>query len=263
MPEAVHPGSFVGDSIEEFKKLPTWGKFAAVAVVGIVIYLAIRARNAASATNSTGLTGSTTTSGTQSPFPMVGNVPLLPPGVNPIYDSSGNLVGYQSSNNTGTTTNSNTGTVTPPSGTNQQPNPTSGQSNNGALLSQLPAGFQDVLGAIFNYNGTQYSIVPGGKPGGPQTIYAVQGTGYTNQQLQNIPFGTNPGQKFLLYQGPAQNTQAAMNNQNQYLRSAMPHLPTPSNNAPGQQYKPVSVDTSGSPSATPASIPGGGPIRRM
>jgi hypothetical protein len=107
MPEksgGIHPGSWIGDSVEEFKKLPTWGKFAAVGVLAVVVFLAIRARSASStaqkaaastaSTDPLGTAGAATT-GTQSPFPMVGNLPVIPNNVNPIFDSAGNPIAYQ------------------------------------------------------------------------------------------------------------------------------------------------------------------------
>lgn len=49
----IHPGSWIGDSVEEFKKLPTWGKFAILAVFVVAGYLFYRWKtNAASATTS-------------------------------------------------------------------------------------------------------------------------------------------------------------------------------------------------------------------
>lgn len=39
MAEGTQPASWVGDTVEEFKKLPTWGKFAVVAIaIGVVIF---------------------------------------------------------------------------------------------------------------------------------------------------------------------------------------------------------------------------------
>lgn len=103
----IHPGSFVGDSIEEFKKLPTWGKVGVgLAGVGIVL-VAIYEHNKAAASTAAGAslasgTGATDATGaalSQSPFSSIpsgsGSVPLLPTGVNPVYDSSGNLIAFQ------------------------------------------------------------------------------------------------------------------------------------------------------------------------
>ena len=39
MPEGTQPASWVGDTVEEFKRLPTWGKFAVVAIaIGVVAF---------------------------------------------------------------------------------------------------------------------------------------------------------------------------------------------------------------------------------
>lgn len=67
--EPIHPGSFVGDTVEEFKKLPTWGKIAIaiglVAVVGIAIYLRSRSSSQSGVTSgiSTGSAGLPTGNG--------------------------------------------------------------------------------------------------------------------------------------------------------------------------------------------------------
>lgn len=123
-------GSWVGDTMDEFKKLPTWGKVAVFAALGLVVFLAIRARSASStaqkaaastaSTDPLGTAGAATT-GTQSPFPMVGNLPVLPSGTNPIFDSAGNPIAFQQAPPTvpGSSTNGNpkpTSTPTVPSG---------------------------------------------------------------------------------------------------------------------------------------------------
>jgi hypothetical protein len=213
MPEqkAVHPGSFVGDSIEEWKKLPTWGKVAAVAVVGVVVYLAIRARNAAATTNGTATTGSTTTS------PQQQGLPSLPYGTTLLSDPNGNPQGFVGPA---------PATPPPPSDGGQGAPP---PQNPSTPFGSLPSGFKDILGFVSNVNGQSYSIVPGSNG----RIWAVAGSGYSNQQLLNMQIGPNMGQKFLFYQGQATNTQSAMNNPNHYTQNATPHLPAPSSNAPG------------------------------
>ena len=101
----IHPGSFVGDSVEEFKKMPTWGKVLAVAallgVAGYAIYQHNQANSQAATSANSANPDSSLMAGMQSPFSQVptGNngetVPYVPNGVNPIYDSQGNLVGWQ------------------------------------------------------------------------------------------------------------------------------------------------------------------------
>src|SRR5260221_14506562 len=96
MPEdkAVHPGSFVGDSVEEWKKLPTWGKIAVGVVLAVVAYLAIRARSQ-SAQSKVSPSDTGTTTGSQSPFPSINGLPLLPSNVNPVLDANGNPIAFQ------------------------------------------------------------------------------------------------------------------------------------------------------------------------
>lgn len=132
----IHPGSFVGDSVEEFKKLPTWGKVGVgLAGVGIVL-VAIYERNKAAASTAAGASvsgGSATdtsglaSSGLQSPFSSVpsgsGSVPLIPQGVNPVYDAMGNLVAFQNAPPPAPTT-TNTPPVSNPPTTPPVPKPT-------------------------------------------------------------------------------------------------------------------------------------------
>jgi hypothetical protein len=244
MPEAVHPGSFVGDSIEEFKKLPTWGKFAAVGVVGVVIFLAIRARNAASTTNSTGMTGTPTTSPTQQ------GLPSYPYGTSVLSDPNGNPIGTVQPPPPPATPPP---PPPPPPGTPPPPPPPTQNPN--SPFSSLPAGFRDVLGFVTTVNGVQYSIVPGSQG----RIWAIEGTGFTQQQLLNTPIGPQIGQKFLFYQQPNWQplttnlmTNNSTGNSSHYTQNSVPHVPNPSYNAPGTQYKPVTVSTSG-----PIAVEGG------
>jgi hypothetical protein len=96
MPESeVHPGSFVGDSVEEFKKLPTWGKALLVVGIGLGAYLVYKHRQSAGSAQSAASSALPTAAGTTSPFPSVNGLPLLPSSTNPIYDPNGGLVGYQ------------------------------------------------------------------------------------------------------------------------------------------------------------------------
>jgi len=101
MSEDIHPGSFVGDTVEEFKKLPTWGKIL-VGVIGVVVlYVGYRILTSKGSAPTSGgsLPPTSNSAGSQSPFPSVasGNssVPLLPNNVNPVYDQSGGLTAFQ------------------------------------------------------------------------------------------------------------------------------------------------------------------------
>lgn len=108
----VHPGSWIGDSVEEFKKLPTAGKVAAigalVAVAGIGLYEYRKNAGGSSGSVASGVASSGNASdpsaggGMQSPFSQVptnqGNgssVPVIPFGDAPIFDGQGNLIGWQ------------------------------------------------------------------------------------------------------------------------------------------------------------------------
>lgn len=101
----IHPGSWFGDAIEEWKKLPTWGKIGIGGGIAIFVGYLIYTRSQGGSTSSTnGLTagGLPATSGTtqaSSPYPGVqsgdSNVPVLPSGINPVFDAQGGLVAFQ------------------------------------------------------------------------------------------------------------------------------------------------------------------------
>jgi hypothetical protein len=101
----AQPGSWLGDAVEEYKGLPTWGKIlVGVAVVGVAVFAYIQWKNKASTTSSTpstSTTGSSDTTGSSGTpyYPNVSsngtNVPALPSNVNPLYSPTGTLEGYQ------------------------------------------------------------------------------------------------------------------------------------------------------------------------
>lgn len=86
-----------GDILEEFHKAKTPEKVvivvAVVAIGGIAIYL-IWNRNQASAGSAAGAVGASS-SQQQAGYPTAGGVPVLPSGVNPLFDPNGNLIGFQ------------------------------------------------------------------------------------------------------------------------------------------------------------------------
>lgn len=212
--EGVHPGSWVGDSVEEFKKLPIWGKVGVGAAGLIAVYLGYRAyassKSSTPAGNPTGASpsGASMLGGTQSPFPTVNGLPLLPPGINPIYNpTTGDTVGYQGN------------PIVNPSGpvsTSPSPSPT----NAGPLI---PYG---------SYKGPSYSNLK------PNTHYTYNGTDYTLKTgAQGRLWGINPqGQQVLLYAPQSQyptgqgsggpTTASYMSNPDHYHQSAEPHLPS-------------------------------------
>lgn len=94
----IHPGSFVGDTVEEFKRLPTWGKVTAgvvvVGVIGLALYMKSRAnaQTSASAGGSssglanlapTDLSGGTASGPTPTPTPTPTPGPIKHPGPPP------------------------------------------------------------------------------------------------------------------------------------------------------------------------------------
>lgn len=104
----VHPGSFVGDTIEEFKKLPTWGKVAVGLVVVAVIVFVWYQKTHGTGPNITG---------TQ---PIPGGIPS---GDTPVYDPNGNIIGYTQPLGPGGGTPSPTPTPSPPPPTPVPPPP--------------------------------------------------------------------------------------------------------------------------------------------
>lgn len=107
----IHPGSFVGDTVEEWKKLPTWGKFAVGGGLALIVIYLIYTRSQGGKSTGTTTSASGMMSGnlpatndtsSQAPagaFPGVqsggNNVPFLPSGINPVYDAQGGLVAFQ------------------------------------------------------------------------------------------------------------------------------------------------------------------------
>ena len=123
------PG-WLEDTKETWNKLPTWGKWGVgltvLAVVGIALYelYSSQQASAAGATtqasgDTTGASGDTSGGGGGGAYPTTtsGNstVPVLPAGVNPVYDSQGNLIAFSSGSS---------GAVVPPNQNAPQPSTT-------------------------------------------------------------------------------------------------------------------------------------------
>jgi hypothetical protein len=92
----------IGDTVGEFKKAGTGEKIfiigGGLAALAIALYLRGQSKSSTGGTPVASTTGSTgmSTGGIQTvPTSSGGNVPILPPGLNPIFDNSGNLLGYQ------------------------------------------------------------------------------------------------------------------------------------------------------------------------
>ena len=173
----------LGDTLDEFKHASKTEKVFIVGGVAAAIAIMLYVRNQASGSqgspgvggsgSAASLQGSSAQGGIQTvPGPNSSQVPILPPGLNPIYDGLGNLIGYQPI----------TQGQLPPAQTPPLPstpfNPRS---------PALPYGttVPSKLGDLFSYQGTQYTIVPG--PSG--IIYGAVGK-MTPQQAQNTPIGT-------------------------------------------------------------------------
>lgn len=171
------------DTYDEIKKAsPTEKVFiigGAAAVVAIALYIHNQSGGAAPVQGATGasLQGGSSGGGGGGiqtvPGPNSSNVPILPPGLQPIFDNMGNLLGYQPTSPAPT----GGGTTTPPS------NPFVFNPR----APQLPQGTKvpSQLGSLFAYNGTTYTIVPG--PNG--VIYGAVGK-MSAQQAQNTPIGS-------------------------------------------------------------------------
>jgi len=115
----TYHGSAFGDVAEEWHKLPTWGKFAvgglfiAVASIGYYEFSKSKSSGVTPQGGNAGSLGDLSGAGANQ-FPTVpggntGTVPILPGGICPVFDSSGNLVAF------GPCTGATGGTNKPPS----------------------------------------------------------------------------------------------------------------------------------------------------
>lgn len=110
-----------------------------------------------------------------------GTVPVLPNGYNPLYDTNGNLTGYQAP-------------APPPAATNPNPPGSPGT----PLLQHGQWGSTPMqFGQTKAVNGVTYTIGPGGNG----RVWGVPGTGWNLTDWNRVPIGTASGEKVLLYQG--------------------------------------------------------------
>lgn len=153
MPEDHAAGSWLGDLTNEWKQAKPGERIIIVgAVVGVgalAWYFYTQNKGAASTTvNAPGQQGQGAPAGggQQAGFPTIpsGQIPVLPAGINPIYDANGSVVGYgpgaqtPPSTSATTPTPADTGTGTPPSLT---PSPSFG-------ISPVPTSFG--MGSVGN-----------------------------------------------------------------------------------------------------------------
>jgi hypothetical protein len=199
MPNDIHPGSFVGDTIEEFKKLPMWGKVAlggGVAVIVIVfIYKAKSAGGSAATSTTLPATTNPSTQGVASMFPGVqsgsSSVPFVPSSVNPVYDAQGGLVAFQQAavGNPGAT-----GSVSPPTGASG----TTGSTGATGSTDSPSQGYAGLLGAnaIVNFQNRTYQNAQG-----QNVPIPIPGADKLVQGSQNRVWYTDTGGQHLLTQG--------------------------------------------------------------
>jgi hypothetical protein len=185
----VHPGSFVGDTIEEFRKLPTWGKvlagllFIGVAYLGYSQYVKGKSLQPGVAGSTTDTTGTGAGGGTN-----IGGVPVIPSGYQSVYNpTTGVLEGYQPGQ--------------PPITGGQNQPPTSNPPLQGGNPPVGGQAFTNPLIPSGQYKGPSFSNL---KPG---TQYTYNGTTYTlntggGGRLYGTPVGSN--QQVLLYGPPSQ-----------------------------------------------------------
>src|SRR5271157_2191423 len=199
----VHPASFVGDTIEEFKKLPTWGKVLAVALGAVgayVVYSSITGKSSSSQTASSATPSGVSASGTTSSsptdsqaFPSVSSgdtsVPYIPNNVNPIYGPQGQLEAYQSVPSSTTTTPSSTTATTPSSTTATTPSSTTASS---------PTGYLGLLGpnVAVDFNNSTYTNAQG-----QQVAIPIATGDKLVQGSQNRVWYTDSGGQHLLTSG--------------------------------------------------------------
>ncbi|SRR6266496_2042194 len=234
------------DTVQEFKKLPPAGKIAVggvvVAVAGFAVYQYIQSKkgsstsvNVSGATPASGADAGALMGGLQSPWGQTpttaGNgitVPIVPTGVNPLFDALGNLIGWQQqAPTTAVAPPPSTTTTKPTGGTTKTPTPKpiAAKSNNpiipydffGNHKFPTQAGKPGTNVSSYSYGGTTYNVHPGaggrvwGQPtkGGSSVLLYAPANYYKS--------GTGSGSESMF---------SMMNNPLQYLQSRTPHVTT-------------------------------------
>jgi hypothetical protein len=193
----------LGDTLDEFKKASPQEKVfivgGAVAAIAILLYVRSQSGGGGSTTSTpatSGTGGTSTSGGIQTvPGPNSSSVPILPPGLNPIFDNNGNLLGYQPITQ-GTITTTPTGV---PTSTNNPANPLIPYEFFPTHKFPTIAGSSTTNVKTFMYNGTNYNVQPGpggkvyGTPmsGGKQVLlYAPASAYHPNVASGGGPYGT-------------------------------------------------------------------------
>src|SRR5260221_8441703 len=160
--------------MDEFKNAKPPEKVVIVvgvlAVVGVAFYL--YKRGTAASTSTPSASAGSPAGGQMAGYPMAGSNPVVPNGTNPLFDPSGNLIGWQNPPPPGPTPSPKpTPTPLPPVPTNP---PTTGPGQGGIHINKTPL-ISDAMKVWFG-KGNQ--------------IYF--GTSLQNQQHFNIPSGFTP-----------------------------------------------------------------------
>jgi hypothetical protein len=174
-----------GDVVGEFKAAKPPEKAliigGVIAVVLIALYLKNKSSGVSGGTPAVAGSGSPAAGGIQTvPGQGGGSVPILPPGLNPIFGPGGDLLGYQPAPTQPTTV------TTTAAGANYNPFT--------PIYGQTPKGFSS-QNLHQNIHGIQYTIVQG-----PGRVWGVPGN-ISLQEARQTPIGQAPGQKVLLYSG--------------------------------------------------------------
>ncbi len=183
-----------GDLIKEFKEAKPPEKAVIIggilAIVGIAWYLHAKSQSNQNTSN----TGAAPTSQTAG-YPMAGNSPVVPSGTNPLFDPSGNLIGWQNPPPGGT--------PMPPPG---PPTPT-GQPANWFtnLLGTVGYGTHINVGGI-DANGQRFWTGPNSffyAPPGSQINYGAQGRVWITPKGGTQQLLTGPGNPGFAQPGPS------------------------------------------------------------
>lgn len=158
------------DLYKTFSEAKPWEKVLIVAitlvVLGFAVYVLIRSRQAAAQQNSTTLNPASMTPGNPSDFfngapltsstgistvpgPGGSSVPILPAGLQPLFDSSGNLIGYQPNQ---------------PNSPAPAPAPSTPPATSVLNSGSSPTGLLGAMSMIFQNNGKWYAEEPGTTP---------------------------------------------------------------------------------------------------
>lgn len=160
-PPPEHKGNLLDEWKHASKQEKTVIVLVIVGVVGIAIYLYIRSQQNAASTSPTGpsTVGNTGTGGQVAGYPSVGSAgtPVLPQGINPIFDPNGNLIAF-GPGSSGT----NGGTTLPGSGTSNGTGTGNGTTSGGTTSTGTGTGSTSTGsgGTALNWFQQQFGMKP-------------------------------------------------------------------------------------------------------